>query len=312
MSTAYTYHPLDDSRFGHVQYLFREVFGKRVSLDYLRAKYDTSWTGRRHLCYLAYHDGAPVAFYGALPQEFIHQGQTFLAAHTCDSYTMPAHQRKGLHKALALRTYDLMREQGIRFVYAYHSENTYHSCKKLNWKEGKTMRGFWVPTGTAPWGKAWRRLPLLKGAHHARVRKVLTALQSADAAERWATDRPHDDRMRVHYRPEFFAYKTFTPNAIVEIAGARFWIKAEAFISVGAVQFEAPEQLHAGIAELRQLGRRLGLSQILFQTAPDSALNACLEQHHAGFDTWLVGYLDFEAGIPFSDWEMRFGDLDTF
>lgn len=307
----YQYHVLDEQRLADVQYLFREVFRKQVSLDYLRAKYDTSWCGVPPVCFLAYQEGQVVAFYGALPQEFSYRGNRFLAAHTCDSITLPAHQRKGLHKALAERTYARMRAHGIRFVYAFHSENTYHSCKKLHWKEGVTMRGFWVKSGGLPWGKVARKLPLLRQWYQRRTARILAQADRADLRQNWHRT-PNDGPLEVHYNAKFFAYKSFTPNAALETHGVRFWVQVGAILSVGDAQFDETGQLAQGIEGLKALARRLGLARILFQTAPGFPLNQWMEQHHAGFDTWLVGYLDFESGLPLDHWRMRFGDLDTF
>ena len=264
----------------------------------------------KHLCFLAYSAGQPVAFYGAIPQTFIHQGKRFLAAHTCDSFTLPAHQRKGLHRELALRTYAVMREAGVQFVYAFHSENTYHSCKKLNWKEHVKMRRFFIETGSLPWGKVMRRLPLLQQLHASMARRLLVKRGLPPTA--WQTEPANSSVMKVDYSPAVFDYKKFTPNAILDLAGARFWIKVEAVIAVGDVQFKEERQLEEGLMLLRRIGRQLGLSHILFQTAPGSALNHWLEQHYQGHDSWLVGYLDFVEGLPFDHWEMHYGDLDTF
>ena len=310
--SPYEYHILSNARLKDVQSLFQEIFSKRVSMEYLQAKYNTSWTGVQNICFLAYHSGKPVAFYGATPQIFIHQGKQFLVAQAGDSMTLPAHQRKGLHKKLALLSYARMQTLGIRFVYAFHSENTYHSCKKLNWKEGPRMRGFWVKTGTLPWGKVARRLPGLKAWHKRRSARLLKVHTLNNGAEKWSTIPKQVEKMQVDYRSAFFAYKTFTPNAICEFSGARFWIKCESVISVGAVQFERLEQLVSGIEELKRLGKKLGLPQILFQTTRGSVINEWLESHYTGFDSWLVGYFAFEEGIPFTDWQISFGDLDTF
>lgn len=306
----YEFHQLDDSRFEDVQFIFREVFNKHYSLSYLKAKYDTSWTGVKHLCFLAYANNQPAAFYGAIPQLFIYKGERFLAAHTCDSFTMPAHQRKGLHKQLALRTYEVMKAAGVKFVYAYHSENTYHSCKKLDWKEHVHIRRFFISTGMPPWGKVMRRLPLLRTLHAKLTKQLLQKLSVPATA--WQPPPSNKAVMQVDYQPSFFDYKSFTPNAIVNLAGARFWIKAEAVIAVGAVQFDDEQQLEQGLRALKGLARKLGLSRILFQTAPGFPLNQWLEQHYEGYESWLVGHLNFEEDIPLADWEMRYGDLDTF
>lgn len=309
----YTFQQLETARLKDVQFLFRAVFRKKVSLEYLAAKYDTSWCGVKHLCFLAYHAGKPVAFYGALPQEFRYEDQTFLAAHTCDSITLPAHQRKGLHKELALRTYALMKEYGIRFVYAFHSEATYYSCKKLGWKEGVRMRGFWVEAGGIPWGKAAKKLPLIQNWYNRKVGQYFSRHAAPQQQGPWISEHELEKKvLRVNYTPEFFRYKHFTHNAAFQFNSVRCWAKADAVLHVGHLSFSGSDQMEQALSELQTMARKLGLTRILFQTAPGSPLNKWLEQHYQGFDSWLVGYLDFDENIPFKDWEMRYGDLDTF
>ena len=172
------------------------------------------------------------------------------------------------------------------------------------------MRRFMVKTGGLPWGKVMRRLPVLRQWHAQLTRKKLRQL-GIDASK-WKQEPPESTVLKVAYQPAFFAYKSFTPNTICELGGAQFWIKAEAVIAVGDVQFETEQQLADGLQLLRKIGRQLGLSHILFQCAPDRPLSQWLEERFDGHDSWLVGYLDFVDGLPFEQWEMHYGDLDTF
>lgn len=306
----YQFRRLSDALLPDVQRLFLEVFQKRVSLSYLKGKYDTSYLGVKHLCFLAYAGERPVSFYGALPQQFSHPNGAFLAAHTCDSFTVPDHQRKGLHRQLALKTYALMQEHGLKFVYAFHSENTYHSCKKLDWKEGKRMHGYWIGTGGLPWGKIARKLPLVKKAYLNRLEHKLKQLEASP--QHFQNSQSGTSGIWQDYQPSFLAYKAFAGNSLIELEGVRFWIKGTGAILVGDAVFQDQAQFLKGLESLKALARSLGLPKILFQTGQGSPLDLALQSFATGFESWRAGYLSFSPELDMDGLKVNFGDLDTF
>ncbi len=291
-----------------VQTLFRVAFNKKVGVDYLQQKYNTAHTGVKHLTYLAYDGDVPIGFYGAIPQQFQHGNDTFLGVHTCDSFVHPNYQRQGLHQHLAEMAYKLMQENGIQFVYAFHSEATYHSCKKLGWQEYQHMKGFYIKTGGIPHAKIYPKLGMDQSLNK-RLNKIL----GPHAAQSKVFENSHQrhGRMCVAYTPEFFNYKSFTPNFILPLDGATFWVKVAGAMCVGDVSFETEEGFLNGLKALQQLAKKAGCTELLFQTHVDSALEQVLSKHYEGFESWLVGYLMFNE-VPIHQWSTNFGDLDTF
>ena len=67
---TYRLKQVDDSDLPAIKSLFLKVFNKKVSLKYVKNKYNTSYLGIKYICTIAYHNITPVAFYGAIPQEF--------------------------------------------------------------------------------------------------------------------------------------------------------------------------------------------------------------------------------------------------
>jgi GNAT superfamily N-acetyltransferase len=300
---------LDDSRLIDVQFLYETIFKKSIALDVLTKKYDTSYLGVKHLTYLAYDSDKPVAFYGALPQLMSSNGETFLAVHTCDSLTLPEYQRQGIHRMLALKAYGLMKEEGVRFVYAYHSENTYHSCKKLDWEAAYTMKAFVIKTGGMPFTKVIRKVKPLKTLSDAYIQKVLKPYRLAP--EKFENSNFNDGISQIYDEP-FFKYKCFTSNLIVELEKVRFWLNVSTRVSVGDVNFESETDLLKGIDALKRLTKKIGLNEILFQTTPATALENALSKHYQGFDSWKVGYYLFDKDLRVEAFKGNFGDLDTF
>lgn len=300
---------LSDSNLPHVLELYNETFKDPITLDRLRRKYDTSYLGLRHLTYLAYDGGTPVAFYGALPQEFIADGEVFFGVHTCDSITRAGYRGRGVHRDLAEQAYRLMKNHGVRLVYAFHSEATFHACRKLGWSTHARMRGFKIPVAGLPVAALCRRLSSFRPRYDAHLRRVLHA--EADPRP-FVNSHYREGAMCVRYSPAFFAYKTFSHNAVVSVGPTRAWVKAAGGLMVGDVEFDREDDIVAGVAGLRRLARRLGCHHLLFQTFPGSRLETSLSRHWRGFDTWLVGYRAFDSTLPVDRWRTNFGDLDTF
>ena len=300
---------LDCSNLKDVQFLYKEIFGKRISLEDLTKKYDTGYTGIKHVTFLAYDGKKPIAFYGALPQRMNYNGESILAVHTCDSLTLPSYQRQGLHKMLALKAYDLMRKEGVRFVYAFHSENTFYSCKKLDWELAYSMRGFAVKAGNFPVAKAVRKFRPLVTLYDNYVRFVLRPFQVA--SDQFENSNASESLCQ-DYSAAFFDYKSYTNNLVIELGNVKFWLNITSRISVGDVTFETESDLLKGIEKLRKLTSKLGLNEILFQTTPGSKLEKMLSKHFPSFESWRVGYYLLDEALEIDQLRVNYGDLDTF
>ncbi|MEN8162561.1 MAG: GNAT family N-acetyltransferase [Acidobacteriota bacterium] len=308
--SSFRFERLCDDHWPALQDLFLKVFHKQVNIKYLRRKYDTSYTGVKHLTYLAFDDERPIAFYGALPQSFSFGGETFLGVHTCDSITLPEYQRRGLHGTLAKKAYALMRDHGVRFVYAFHSDATLRACAPLGWQTHHRMQAHRIPTGMPPLATAFHRTPLLGRLHDRLGRRVLQGRASAPGT--FENSGATSGAMSVRYSAEFFAYKKFTANAIVDFGGCRAWVRSGPGLWVGDLHFEDCKALDHGIVSLNKLARRLGCGHILFQTSPGTALNSELRSRYQGIDSWIVGWLPFVDDLSTDSWQTNFGGLDTF
>jgi hypothetical protein len=305
---AYHYEQLTDDRIKDVQFLFREVFKYKVSEAYLKAKYNTAYSGKKHLCFLAYENNKPIAFYGALPYRFQYQNERFLAAHACDSITLPTHQRKGLHFELATRSYEVMQQNGLQFVFAMHSDNTFRATKKLEWLSTENMLRFHVKTGAIPHAKVAQKIGL-NNQFQKRVKKALSAhlvtrsFENPLAKEGW---------MCTEYPTTFYDYKNFTPNHVIQIGATTFWVKAETVMMVGAFDSSSEVELEKSLIELKKCARKLGINELLFQVSRNTKQAQQLASLCEAKESWLIGYLNFSCEVPFEKFKLNYGDLDTF
>lgn len=297
---------VDNSDFPAIKELFWKVFKKKVSLKYLQNKYNTSYIGISYICSIAYCDHIPVAFYGAIPQKFKNESQEIYVAHACDSYTLPNHQRKGLHYELAKLAYEIMKENDMKYVYAFHSENTYYSTKKLGWKEHKHLQRFHIKVPTLPIGKVLNKLRWTNTYDLFFKQKV-----SQEAFDKLTSE--HPEKFRLKFNQDFIDYKnSFKSHYCVELEGCVFWLKIQAIIHVGKFYAPSAEALQKALKKLKRKAFYLGITEFLFQVDEHSTMAEQLQTITQPKESWLVGYLDFDPTIDLQEFIFTYSDLDTF
>ena len=304
---AFRYDFIKDSSFPDLQFLFKKVFGKNVTIEYLKAKYDTSYTGHKHKATIAFDGIRPVAFYGVIPQIFRLNGKEELVGHTCDSITVPEHQRKGLHADLARKCYDELVRCDFKFVYAFHSENTYHSTKKLGWNEQMRMTATPVQCNQLPFGQladilGWSDLC------QDRLRAQLQYAFIDTGCHSEVKDMKMDGRL---YSAESNAYHSFTKNFWVELEGCTFWLKTDRIVHVGCTQAPDEASFKNGFRVLKKACAKAGFNRILFQTHPLSAVHTVVQGAGNPVESWLVGYKAFDE-LDLTKVLFEYADLDTF
>ncbi|MBC8757589.1 GNAT family N-acetyltransferase [Kordia sp. YSTF-M3] len=297
---------VDNNDFPAIKELFWKVFKKKVTLNYLQNKYNTSYVGVNYICSIAYCDEIPVAFYGAVPQKFKNTDREIYVAHACDSYTLPNHQRKGLHNALATFAYEIMKENDMKYVYAFHSENTHRSTKKLGWKEHERLQRFHIKVNTLPIGKVLNKL---RRNHFYDV--FFKQKVSLEAIEKLNAE--HKEKYQIQFTNDFIDYKnSFKSHHCVELEGCVFWLKIQAIAHVGKFYAPSAEALQKAIKKLKRKAFFLGITEFLFQVDADSTMAKQLQTITQPKESWLVGYLDFDPEIDLKDFIFTYSDLDTF
>jgi hypothetical protein len=301
-----TYHRLEVQHLNDVQFLFCKVFKRKVTIEYLRAKYNTDYVGMSFLCTIAYNGTQPVAFYGALPQCFAGNSDSFLVVHACDSITLQEYQGKGTHFQLALLAYQIMKQYKVKFVYAFHSVNTFHSTKKLGWLSHIHLQRFHIYVKTIPQSKIYKKIGF---SHHyqAKIAKTFISLQSKTEMSFVSAFTYHQN-----YQTEFYTYKnSFYPHFQLELDGCQFYFKVDAIMKIGFFTYPSEEQFKKAIETLKMICSRLGINEILFQVSPNTTMASVLKTVTEPQQSWLVGFLPFEE-IDLNEFEFTFADLDTF
>jgi len=296
---------LEEKDFPAVKEIFWKVFHKKVSLSYLKNKYNTSYLGVKYICSIAYKGKIPVAFYGAIPQKFSNHSQEILVAHACDSFTLKECQGQGLHFQLATISYELMKENNIKFVYAYHSDNTYHSTKKLGWKEHIHMQRFHVKVPTLPISKILNKL-----GSNSFYTLFFSEKISKEALEKLQSN---SSQFRQKFTKSFIDYKnSFNNHFFIELYDCVFWVKIQSIMNIGLVQAPSETSLKKATRKLRRIAFFLGIKELLFQIDSATPVASYLTKIVVPKKSWLIGYLDFDPTINLEEFLFTYADLDTY
>jgi hypothetical protein len=305
---AYKYYQLEKTHLKDVQYIFLKAFNKKVSIDYLIHKYDTSYLGIKPVATIAYDNQKPIAFYGAIPQLFELNGDKFLIALACDSYTLPQYQKKGLHYNLALRSYELMKKYDLKLVYAFHSENTYYSTKKLNWIELPSMKRFHIHTGALPIAKVINKLRLNK-----LFSRLMFSVFKPYIIQTAENPLAMNNKLHQRYSKSFYKYKeSFNPHFIISINNCIFYVKCSSILHIGYIDYKNIASLKAALETLTKLCKKMGISEILFQLDSTTKQHKELSILEEGLPSWKMGYLLFDEQIDISKIGFNYADVDTF
>jgi GNAT superfamily N-acetyltransferase len=305
-----TIEPLSERLFDGVAALHRSTFRSHCTREHLAAKYDTSWVGVGTVATVAVADGRVVGFYGAIPQRFRREPHTFAGVHTCDSMVAAECRGRGLHGRMAREAYRLMSDRGVLLAYAYHSEATFRACEPLGWDVAMRLNTYRFPISTLPMSTLAFRHRTLERAYLRFWRRLIAPIR-VDPPSMENSGR-RTGSLHVDYSPEFFAYKRFSPNAIVTLAGTSVWIRAGRTLWVG--DFDAPDQAtaHRGLDGLVRLARRAGSHAVVFQVSPGSWTDDILSSRGTPGIGARVGTLKLGDPVDLANWNANFGDFDTF
>jgi len=300
MSEKFTYSIYKKENAVHVRELFLRVFRKKVSTEYIQKKYDTFYSACNPVAGIAFLKNEPVAFYGAVPVEIKHGNNLFTAAHACDSMTLNKYRGIGLHYTLALLSYEEMKRQGIKFVFAMHSDNTLKATEKLNWSTGKPLSRFHLPTNLSPAAK------LLS------VFKKNKLISVKDDRASFYNPLEENDAMHIHYSEKYLSYKSFAENKIIELAGCKLWVKMNKALWIGAVNGINDTNAAETMETLKLFAQKNKIEEIIFQTTHGTAFHELLSRHLTPVDSFPLGYLPFDKTIDPEKIKLNFADLDSF
>lgn len=250
---------LTKDRLKDVQKLILVAFGRRVSLDSLISKYETTeMCGVSFVCNVAYVGDLAVGFSGVLPMLAEQNGKRFLIGQNCDYYTHPNFQKKGILGQLLVKNKALLEELSISVHVVFHSEITHLVSEGKGWQDNSRMMRFHIDLKGLPWMKLLHKFSLLRGMKRVMVDRALKSVHVIDAMNNPASS---ENALIVPFTKEFIAYKNRLGNRIVFIEGCQLWLRFTNILQVGAINGLNEENVESVLVGLNKLAKKMGITE---------------------------------------------------
>ncbi len=308
----YTIVPLSLENIKDLSYLYKNVFGNSVTLSLVKKKFDTSYLGKSHFGHLAYDNDKPIAFHGAIPVLMQHKGKQEIAAQYGDAMTLPDYTGNGLFTILGKHTDKQLLEAGIRFVWGFPNQNSeYGYLNKLDWQYKERMLGFKIKTTNLPLEKIFKRNNITRGLYDKYIKKTF---------EKYKTDVPlkgsvflNNEIISAVRNNDYYKYKAFADNFTIKLNNVLFWIKIKNGLLIGDVEVSNESDFDKALEKLKSIAAKSGIGELIFQASPDTQIaSLMINRADEQFESWAVGFKNFNSDFPLERLKLTFGDLDTF
>lgn len=265
-SQTYSIVRANKENIGDLGRIFKESRGIDVSVEYLRRKFDTHYTGKTYFAHFAYdQEGNPAAFFCLFPCFLRVDGKKVLAGQSADIITHHLHQRKGLFGMLGKATEELAAAEGMDYLFAFPNDNSFPGfTRSLHWHEINQFQVHAFRSGALPIYRALTKFKLY--GLYARWSKFI--LKKATAPQDGFEGADMASNANVHWREAgYFSYKQYNPSFMITLDGMKIWAKIEGRLVVGDIQLLKPIQVETVIAGINKLCRNLGLEEWIMETS---------------------------------------------
>lgn len=309
----YKFERLTDTNLKDLLFLYKTAFNENESLGFLQKKYDTAYTGVKHVGYIAYskQDNSPAAYYGVFPVKLIFEKKSLLAAQSGDTMTHPDHRGKGLFVTLAKMTYELAQQLGVEFVFGFPNDNSYPGfVKKLNWDHYSNVNHYKIKASAIPLDKLVKKFSFLKPIH-----KLLLAGKSSVASELQFENSlglQNSQYGMVSHDSHFFKYKTYYPSFVIELAGVKCWVKIDGRLWVGDIEFCDEQKFDQVIEALISYAKKKFCASVQFSFFEGSSYDLWMKKKYASHSTIAVGAVNLSMKYDPTRFAYQAGDFDTY
>ena len=307
----YTVERLTAGNLADVGLLHSTVYGKEVSPDFFAKKYNTTFTGVEFTGFIAYSTWRqPIAFYAVIPC-FIKAGnEVILVAQSADTMTHPAHRNKGLFVELALTTFQLCRELGIRLLFGFPNQNSLPGfVNKLGWQTAHYLDCFIIHTPNFSWNRFFGKLPILKMLYGRYQESIL---KKHLLNQRGIENSVINDGCSGVYRDEnYLKYKSYNDTKVIKLGSSTLWIKISAILLIGDINLQA-DDFDDMMYELKKLAGKLGLRQIHFHASPGTTLHGLFAMRFKSIQSFPAIFKVLGEDLPLDKVKFTSADIDTF
>ena len=309
---SYTITPLSLKNLNDLCFLYKKVFNNDVSLEMISKKFETSYTGISYFGHLAYSNKKPVAFHGAIPIIMTYNGKEELAAQYGDAMTLKEHTGNGLFTKLGKLTDTKLKEAGVKFVWGFPNQNSeYGYMNKLNWKYVDRTQGFILKTNSIPIEKFAQKFNFTKNILQRNITSVFEKHKTNKIIKSSVLN--EKEYVTTLRNKAYYDYKSFTGNFKIDIDGVLFWIKIKNGLLVGDIESPNEKLFFQALQKLKLMASNCGIGELVFQASPNTSITKLLDSLNVEkFESWAVGYKNFNSNFPLEKIKLTFGDLDTF
>jgi hypothetical protein len=302
---------LDAARLKDLEVLYKAVYGSHLPKNYYQKKYDTAYTGASYVGFVAYNvDNTPAAYYGVLPCFMQYKDEIILTAQAVDAMTHPQHRYKRLFTKLASNTFDLCKQTGIRLVFGFPNQNSYHGLvHTLGWKISGNMERFTIPTTTFPLASLSQHFKWTKSIYDKYVNCVLHRYKLSQAG--LPNSVITGEYGGVFRDEKYLQYKTYSNTQVLKIGNTKVWTRIKNQLMIGDIEM-ADDDLDNVIETLKKISKSLGAPAISFHTSIGTHLHTLFAKQYKPLPSFPIIFLDLDATIPLNKLKFTLADIDIF
>lgn len=141
----YTFRKLGTDEFQLLIPMMKDCFGMDVNLQYFEWKFVKNPAGFVEGYIALAEDGEVAAYYGAIPEIYMINGEKITIYQSCDTMTHSKHRRKGLFQKLAQHCYEDLRAHNKLFVIGFGGGQSTPGFLKFGWKHIFDIKYYFYP-----------------------------------------------------------------------------------------------------------------------------------------------------------------------
>lgn len=309
----YSIHKLNDENRKDILKIYEDAFGIETSLDFLEKKQKTSFTGFENIGFIAYNEKRQAAaFYGVYACQIEYNGKLYLAAQSGDTMTHSAHTGKGLFTQLALKTYEYCKENGFHLVFGFPNENSFPGfVKRLGWSHFDDLTPYLIRVKCIPWIRLKNTFRIPQFIHNQWCRFIFNRLKKGQP---FSSSCKTYDTPVVDHSNEFFTYKTYAENYLIQLNGINLWLKFDdTFLIIGDMENCNEEQFLAVVKALKNVAFWMGLPHLRFHTSSNTWGEKIFKKYGVAMELrYPVGGINFTHEIPLEKMKFTGADNDTY
>ncbi|HXH17689.1 MAG TPA: GNAT family N-acetyltransferase [Chitinophagales bacterium] len=304
-----------DETLSDLCYLFRIVHHRHLPESYFKKKYDTGWTGKKYLGYIAYNEKRePVASYAVLPCYLLYRQQKILVAQAVDATTHPAHRKRGLFVTLAQKTHQLAKEEGVLYVFSFPNANSYHGfTQRLHFLHPEDAVQYTIPVKTLPLIKAANKYKWFSAMYGIYFRAIMRLFfrKGGLVIPNSVTE---DNVPGIEHDADYFSHKSYEKNYRLKTGKFRIWFKLDDGILAGDVSRFHENDFKDFIGNVKRMCRLLGSHQFRVSASPDTFIDRMFRGKFQSNKAFPVTYLDLGVSkmLPPETVKFVMADSDTF